>query len=222
MSQASLSLRWPFRSTTLNIMAYKHDVFISYRRNSETLAWISEHFVPLLEVRIDFELGRKPAIFVDDQIESGTFWPTSLGEALGASRVLIPLWSGSYLSSVWCAAELSHMLGREKEAKVRQGKRPYGVIIPVFIHDGDKFPADLRYIQHFAIQNAFNPRMARNSALAQELDTVLTIQAPAIAKCIEHAPAWRKAWPKDAAEQFFKRFHQQAASQKTVPRFTSR
>jgi len=100
-------------------MGYSNDIFISYRRNPETHAWITEHFVPLLALRVELELGRKPSIYVDDQIESGTSWPASLGVALGCSRVLIPLWSGNYLSSAWCVQELSHMLARERETDLR-------------------------------------------------------------------------------------------------------
>lgn len=39
-------------------MAYKNDIFISYRRNPETLEWINNHLVPLLSLRLGFELGR--------------------------------------------------------------------------------------------------------------------------------------------------------------------
>jgi hypothetical protein len=202
-------------------MSYQHDIFISYRRNAETYAWIKEHFEPLLTLRVEMELGRKTVIYVDDQIETGTSWPGALGAALGASRILVALWSGNYLASVWCAEELSQMLVREREAKLRTAARPYGVVIPAFIHDGEQFPADLSYIQHFEIQKSFNVRMARNSPRAEELDTALTAQAPAIAACINSAPAWRKAWPAQAVSALFKQFHQQAAAaQKTVPRFT--
>jgi hypothetical protein len=204
-------------------MSYQHDIFISYRRNHETFFWITEHFVPLLTLRVELELGRKPLIYVDNQIESGTSWPASLGAAIGASRVLIALWSGNYLASVWCAEELSHMLGREREAKLRTVDRPHGVVIPAFIHDGDRFPAELAHIEHFEVQKSFNVRMARNSPRAEELDAALAAQAPAIAACINHAPAWRRAWPKEAAAGFFRRFYQQAeALQTTVPRFTGR
>ncbi len=203
-------------------MSYQHDIFISYRRNPETSAWISEHFAPLLELRVELELGRKPSLYIDNQIEAGTSWPTSLGTALGGSRVLIALWSGNYLASGWCTEELSQMLGRERAARLRTADRPYGVVIPAFIHDGEKFPPDLRHIQHFEIQKSFNVRMARDSPRAEELDADLTAQAPAIAACIINAPTWRKAWPKQAAADFFRRFHQQAeAVQTTVPRFTA-
>jgi len=204
-------------------MSYQYDIFISYRRNPETHLWITEHFVPLLELRVELELGRKPTFYLDNQVESGTSWPVSLGMALGQSRVLIPLWTGNYLASVWCVEELSHMLSREGEEKLRTPAKPHGVVIPAFIHDGEKFPADLRHIQYFEIQKTFNVRMARNSPRAEELDTALTAQAPAIAACINHAPAWRKAWPKKAVQHFFKKFYRrEAAVQKTVPRFTER
>jgi hypothetical protein len=173
-------------------------------------------------VRVEFELGRKPKIFVDDQIESGTSWPNALGVALGASRILIPLWTRNYLSSVWCTEELTHMLGRESDERLRTLARPYGVIVPAFIHDGECFPAKLRHIQYFEIQKTFNLRMARTSARAEELDAALTAHAPAIAACIDQAPAWRKAWPKKAAARLFKQLHQSSDGQQTMPRFTPR
>ena len=204
-------------------MSYTYDIFISYRRNPETLGWIKEHFVPLLSLRLEFELLRKPAIYVDDQLESGASWPPSLGAALGASRVLIALWTGNYFTSVWCTEEFSQMLAREKEANLRTDEKPHGVIVPVFIHDGNSFPPDLQHIQPFEIQPCFNPRMARNSPRAEELDAALAAKAPAIAASISNAPAWRKKWAKEASAAFYDRFHRHAqAVQTSVPRFTSR
>ena len=203
-------------------MSYQYDIFISYRRNPETHTWITDHFVPLLTLRVELELGRKPAIYIDDQIESGTSWPLSLGAALGSSRVLVALWSGNYLSSAWCVEELSHMLAREREHALRTARRPHGIVIPAFIHDGDKFPADLRHIQHFEVQKYFNVRMARNSPRAEELDATLAVHAPAIAACIKHAPAWRNIWQTRAVSELFTRFYETAELiQETVPRFTT-
>jgi hypothetical protein len=97
------------------------------------------------------------------------------------------------------------------------------VIVPAFIHDGERFPAKLRHIQYFEIQKTFNLRMARTSARAEEFDAALTAHARAIAACIDHAPAWRKAWPEKAAARFFKQLHQSSVTaQQTVPRFTAR
>jgi len=203
-------------------MSYQYDLFVSYRRNPETRTWIEEHFVPLLELRVGLELDRSVSIFIDDNIETGRSWPLELGNALGRSRALIVLWSGNYLASRWCATELSQMLARERETGARTAGRPHGLVIPAFIHDGDKFPADLGHIQRFEIQKSFNVRMARNSPRAEELDAVLSLHAPAIASAIEHAPEWKASWPTDAGVEFFDQFYQDnEPTQNVVPRFAA-
>jgi hypothetical protein len=208
---------------TALLMSYKHDIFISYRRDKETRTWIKEHFEPLLALYVGFELGRTPVIYIDDKIESGTSCPASLGLELGSSRTLIVLWTGNYLASVWCTEELTQMLVREKEAKLRTATNPHGVIIPAFINDGNRFPQDLSDIQHFEIQKCFNVRMARTSPRAEELAAALAEQAPAIAACIKHAPTWRKSWATRAATKFFEHHYQRVESaQTTVPRFATR
>jgi hypothetical protein len=201
-------------------MPYHYDLFLSYRRNQETRTWITDHFIPLLELRVEMELGRSLSIFVDDKIETGLSWPLELGTALGCSRVLMVLWSGNYLTSKWCATELSQMLARERETGARTQHRPHGLILPAFIHDGDKFPLDLNHIQRFEIQKSFNVRMARNSPRAEELDTVLGHQARAIASAIDHAPEWKTDWATNAAQEFINKFYQaNEPVQGTVPRF---
>jgi hypothetical protein len=197
--------------------AYEHDIFISYRRQADTRLWITKHFAPRLEARVELELGRRPSIFVDDRIESGTSWPDSLGAALGTSRILIPLWTKTFLSSAWCAAELSHMLGREEVEGLRKGERRYGIIVPAFIHDGDTFPRALSHIQYFEIQKTYIAHMPREGRLAAKLEAALAAQAPAIAKCIDEAPPWRESWSRDAAAQFFDLFYQKNAPVQTSP-----
>lgn len=201
-------------------MSYKYDIFISYRRDPETVRWIKDHFTPLLALRLGFELKRKPTIYLDEQIETGATWPLSLASALGTTRVLIALWTANYFTSVWCTEEFGQMLHREEISKLRTPPRPNGLIIPAFIHDGNSFPAKLRYIQAFEIQACFNPRMAQNSPRAEALDAALAAQAPAIAASIENAPPWRKAWGARAATGFQKTFRRQAKTQQKVPRFT--
>lgn len=204
-------------------MSYAYDIFISYRRNPETLTWINEHFVPLLELRVEMELQRKPTFYIDQQVEAGASWPPAIGAALGQSRVLIALWTGNYFTSVWCTEEFTHMLAREQEAKLRTVQKPNGLIIPAFIHDGADFPAELQHIKPFEIQTSFNPRMARNSVRAEQLDAVLAQQAPAIAASINAAPQWKKKWGVNAAAAFYAQFHRHAQSlQSSVPRFTGK
>jgi hypothetical protein len=204
-------------------MAYEHDIFVSYRRHPETLIWITTHFVPLLELHVEMELQRKPVIYIDTQTDSGTSWPVSIGAALGNSRIMVALWTGNYLASDWCAQELAHMIARENKFQLRTVERPHGIVVPAFIHDGNKFPQELSHIQHFEIQSYFNVRMAREGRLAEALDSALSEQAPAITACIENAPDWEEEWPKEAAAEFFERFYQRVKVQQTdLPRFTTK
>src|ERR1700741_3252154 len=144
-------------------MPYKYDIFISYRRHPETLGWIKDHFVPLLELRVGLALGYDPSIFVHEvkqQIPAGATWPPALGEELGSSRILIPLWTKTFFNSKWCSKELSHMLGREKETRAREKKNnQYGLVVPAIIHDGDDFPATLNYIECMDLKSCYNTRM---------------------------------------------------------------
>ena len=202
-------------------MDYEYDIFISYRRHAETRAWIEEHFKPLLELRVEQELNRKPDIYLDTRLESGSTWPADLALALGSSRILIALWSGNYLASPWCALELSLMLGRERETGMRTVDHPHGIVVPAFNHEGNKFPAELAHISYFEIQQSFNVRMARNSPRAEELDGILAAEAPAIAHCIDGAPPWNGAWAGLAADALFAQLHQPAQAQAVMPRFTA-
>lgn len=204
-------------------MAYKHDIFISYRRNPETLEWMKNHFLPLLSLRLELELSRKPDIYVDDQLESGMSWPLQLGTELGSSKILVVLWTGNYFSSKWCTQELCQMLARERETKRRKPKNPRGLVIPAVIHGKDRFPSELSDVQYFEMEKCFNVRMAKDSRRAEELDEILSNEAPAIAKAISNAPAWRSAWPLSSAKKLYRLLFQEGeVAQKTLPRFTAR
>lgn len=200
---------------------YEYDIFISYRRNEEAVGWITNHLIPLVQLRLEMELGYTPKVFLDEQIELGATWPLALGQALGRSKTLLVLWSKNYLASPWCLQELGMMLRREQATGLRSVSNPRGLVIPVFIHDGEAFPADLQHIQHIDIKKCFNVRMVRDGARAEELDATLATHAPAIAECIENAPPWDATWPIGAADAFKEKFEAAIASQTAVPRFTS-
>jgi hypothetical protein len=111
-------------------MAYKYEIFISYKRDDdlETLSWITQHFRPLLSLRVSQELGHDVSIFYDKQIESGSSWPNELLSKLSQSRVLVPLWSKNYFNSAWCVLELSHMLVREEASGLRSDHNSSGLL----------------------------------------------------------------------------------------------
>ena len=204
-------------------MAYSYDIFISYKRHTETLAWIKRHFFPLLEHRVGLELGRDPVVYVHEvaqQIPAGTIWPKALGDSLAGSRVLVALWTKNYFNSRWCTEELAHMLAREQLTGRRGDPNSFGLIVPVIIHDGQDFPDTLDYIERLEIQGFYNTRMREDSELAEQLSEALGVHAPGFASAIENAPAWQPDWPADAAKAFFEAFYRPAdPSQDRVPRF---
>jgi TIR domain len=202
-------------------MAYQYDIFISYKRHPETLRWIKQHFRPLLEHRVGLALGTDPRIYVHDvaqQIPAGAIWPQLLGEELGASKVLVALWTKTFFSSVWCMREMSHMLGREQETGATRAK--YGLVIPAVIHDCDDSPQTLQYIERMDIRSCYNTRMRVDSAKAEELDDLIEVHAAGIADAIRHAPDWKPAWPRVAADAFFDEFYKvESPAQTEVPKF---
>jgi len=202
-------------------MAYLHDVFISYRRDDLTRAWIEKHFVPLLSSHVFFELGRHPDFYIDVQLESGTTWPISLGTALGTSRTIIPLWSKTYLNSMWCSCEISHMLERERRTDRRTLQKPEGFFFPTVIHDGETMPINLSSIQKVEIQDCFNVKMSPDSPKAELLSEKLRPLGKAIAGAIEAAPDWQEDWKIDAANAFYQQFFNSTQAQQTqTPKFT--
>lgn len=203
-------------------MGYQHDIFVSYKRHPETLRWIEDHFRPLLEHHVANELERDPKIYVNEisnQIPAGTAWPASLGQELGTSRILLALWSGAYLNSVWCAEELTTMMVREQKYDCRTPQNQYGLIIPVVVHDGDEIPEPLGVAQAMDIKTCYNTRMRRDGAKAEELSDKIVEHARGIAIAITKAPKWQEDWPIQAAQQLFNKYYKAEASQRRVPRF---
>lgn len=205
-------------------MAYSHDIFISYRRDPETLFWIQEHFIPLLRNRVGL-VRDTPLIYVHEitgQVTAGTSWPVELGEVLAGSRILVALWTRTFLHSMWCAAELAQMLAREQINGARTATNKYGLVVPVII-DGrsEDFPADLGDIQRLEIQSLFNTRMRKDSERAEQLSDALALHAPGFAAAIEHAPEWQSDWPQAAAEDLLATYYRaEQATQDRLPRYT--
>jgi hypothetical protein len=183
---------------------YTYDIFLSYKRHRESRQWLVDHFQPLLELFVELELGRPATIFRDDQdTEAGTTWPAHLGNALGGSRVLVALWTKTYFHSEWCSRELSTMLARERDAAMRTAQEPRGLVVPVVLHDCETLPQQLAPIQHVAIREYFNPRMRRDSPLAEELaQRIKEHVAPSVVSAMNAAPSWRDDWPRQTAEEF--------------------
>ena len=203
-------------------MGYRHDIFVSYKRDPETLFWIYNHFHPLLKVTLSHWLKRDPDIYIHeitDNIQVGTAWPVELGEEIAASRVLIALWSGNYMASRWCAKELCLMLAREREAKCRTIENKYGLVIPVIVHDGENVGEIVGNTLNLNIKPCFNTRMRKDSPRAEELFENLRNHAEGISNAILHAPPWNKEWPTHSAEELMNTYLQPAPQQAGTPRY---
>jgi hypothetical protein len=199
---------------------YKYDIFISYRREPLTRAWINKHFIPLLRHHIFNELGKQPVFYIDEQLETGGIWPDELGRALGASRIIITLWSKTYVNSVWCMREVNHMLERIAKVSSQSGQKPK-LVFPIIIHDGETMPIDLNSIQKAEIQECFNINMSPDSPKAEMLADKLKPIGMSIANAIENAPAFEQDWQVDAADAFYRLYYKQVQAQQTeIPKFT--
>jgi hypothetical protein len=202
-------------------MSYKHDVFVSYRRTGGARRWVENHFVPTLKDCLADELNATPRVFFDRQLESGTTWPLALGRELAASRMLISLWSKTYLNSKWCSMELANMLAREKELGLRSAQKPGGLIAIAVIHDGEELPKPLGSIQTFQLRDYYNTRMRKDSESAEQLEAALRAEAETLAGIIELAPEFQENWPAKTAQTFYDTFNQpEPPSQDRGPSFT--
>ncbi len=118
-------------------MGYKYDLFISYKNQPGLVGWIADHFQPMLQRRLEFELPHQPTIFRDKvSIEAGDEWDPAIREALAKSRLMVAVLTPQYFTSPWCVAEWSAMEAREKLLKDARNK----LLIPVKFSNGDSFP----------------------------------------------------------------------------------
>jgi len=187
-------------------MAYRYDVFISYKRHNEWPIWIGEVFYDILNHWLSTELGRNCNIFVDYQLETGQNWPTNLAESLSKSKVLVPLWSPQYFRSEWCLKEIALFKARETICEFGTAKNHQRLIIPAVIHDKDSFPDEARLIQFKEIQPLCNIRTAKGSETLEKLSEEIRNWVPDICSAINHAPVFNPKWEIIAYEEFMELF----------------
>ena len=198
-------------------MQYNYDVFVSYRRYEEWPRWVRDYFMPLFKHWLGEELGRSPEIFVDYDIKEGYSWPHKLAMALSTSKVMVALWTPTYFNSMWCKNDLAHMYAREVKCGYRTLKCSEGLIIPVALHDGERFPQKAREIQMANLQKYANVRIARNSKTAEELSRRICNWVPSVAHAIGKAPPFNPLWKSMALEEFLVLFTRDILEQRELP-----
>jgi hypothetical protein len=200
---------------------YEYDIFLSYRRLGAASDWVKNHFKPVLKSALAPELGRDPEIYFDNRVETGATWPVELGRNLGRSRILICLWSRTFLSSEWCKKELNLMWKREQILGLRTPAHPNGVVAVSIIHDGETMPDELSISQRSEIAEFYNPMMRIDSPKRESFFTKMQSCAAGIAEMIECAPPFDETWEHEAAEEVYEVYLAgQPPRQPTQPRYT--
>jgi TIR domain-containing protein len=174
-------------------MAYRYHLFISYKRGDWT-PWIRDIFRPEIERYLQPEIQEKLEIFVDERIEDGKSWPIELSISLACARLLLPVLSVEYFGSDWCRRELAHMLEREARLGFRKNGNAEGLIAPIWLFDGDKFPNLVQDIQaprfhEFALRSIPRGRL-ENKFIRSVREHVQKIVRLLYNVVPEHDPAW--------------------------------
>jgi len=178
------------------MMDYLYDVFISYRRHPEWTPWTREHVCGLLDAYLTQELGRSPAIFIDERIEPGVDWPGRLAGALGRARVLLAVFSRDYFGSDWCIHELDLMHGRLRRFPDSH------LIIPVIGHDGDLIPDEIARLQPFDLSPFRNTDLQRRTPRFEQFSDSVRNLAPHVAAAIGSAPRFDPSWLDECQTRF--------------------
>jgi hypothetical protein len=177
-----------------NAMGYEYDVFISYK-HGDIDYWLTNIFLKRFNFALENELGRKPLIFFDQNIQKGDIWPYRLQSALAGSRCVVAFLQPSYFSSDWCLFEFGSMLERERLEGFRTRMNPRGLIQAVQVGDGVHFPPYARQIQWLNCTDHYSASLAfEKSEKCLELEILIKEWAPDVAKMINYAPNWKEDW----------------------------
>src|ERR1700693_2953450 len=197
---------------------YEYDIFVSYRSSDEDwVRWTRENFVRPLRTLLRPALCNVQ-IFLDDQIETGSSWPAFRAIALARSRLLLPILSRAYFTNDWCRLELARMYQRERELGRRSAENPVGLILPVIIDDGDRFPPEVRAMQAEKFHQFANPFMRVDSPRQEAFTECLRRWCPIIEQALLSAPPFNEAWETRAYDDQAKEmFRIEIMAQKTLP-----
>lgn len=179
-------------------MSYEYDVFVSYSHDYPFGDWVADPFLPMFKGYLTASLGRPARLFIDEGIRTGAAWEQTLKNALANSRCMVGIWSPNYFLSDWCTYECIVMLYRERKLQYRTRENPSGLVVPVSVHDGDRFPDYARAVQ-FAdwVQFARIGDGFKKTERFVEFQDQMDQFASDVAAAINAAPPWQEQWIKD-------------------------
>lgn len=157
-------------------------------------------------------------MFIDESIEIGARWPDVLRRAIAHSRVLVAFLSVAYFESRWCRRELALMLEREKLAGVASDENRHGLIIPVWIMDGERFPTIVTDLQLCDLRRFVLVCHSPKSETYEQFILQLTNLVKAICGSINQAPNWSSDWKRLTGASHYRHLRAKSTIQRSVPR----
>ncbi len=190
-------------------MIYRHDVFISYRRQLLWTPWTRDHFKVLLTAYLQQELGAPPDVFVDERIEVGADWVDELGTHLACSKAMVAILSRDYFGSPWCLHELDLMLERSL------GAQP--LIVPVIVQDCDNLSPPIGRVQSADFKDYRLTHMSRDGLTYEQFSAAIKRLAPTLASTISGAPPFDATWADGCKRRFGEVYMEQQAGRTLAP-----
>lgn len=172
-------------------MAYKYDVFISYRRKTLFTEWIPKTFIEPFLGYLQEELLREPVVFWDvDNVHVGDQWEKRLLEALATSKVLIPILIPSYFTREWCKREFAAFYHRQKQPKNANQQK---LILPISLWEG-QYPDYANKLQYLDWKDYHIVPMNKETDIHSRFRSEVAAFAKKTAIAIKNAPNWEEDW----------------------------
>ena len=181
-------------------MDYLHDVFVSYKRQTEWTHWVRGPFQDLLRAYLTEELGTEPRIFVDSAIPGGADQAMALGDSLGRAKVMIGIFSADYFGSEWCMHELDLMTGRAVATKAIGPSQ--GIIIPAVVQDGHRIPSPIDALQRFDLGQWRRVGIDKTWGIYPGFSDQMKSLAELVGKAVFAAPAFNADWVEECTQRF--------------------
>lgn len=179
-------------------MAYEYDFFISFSRDCSAGEWVVNHFEPVLQQSLDELAGRKISIYCYTNQPNAMTWPSEVMAALRKTRFLVSILTPPYFySSVWCVAEWTTMLERQRLTGFGTEDNPASLIYPVIYSDGEHFPQaakDIRWNVDFR-DCAIPDKQFRDMAGYVDFRLKVRRLAAELLKMLNSEPDWDPSWP---------------------------
>ncbi len=176
-------------------MAYQYDVFISYKSKSRN--WLRDIFLEPFLHFLEEEIGKDVRVFVDwHDLEPGDAWRERLKKGLVSSKCLVSLLLPTYFESSWCKREFAVFEHRSRQCGLLSGSQPGGLIVPISLHKGDRYPDAVKDMQFIDYKYFYSSNIEgyKKRKKYQRLQDEIKILAEVVAEKVRQAPLWDHQW----------------------------